>query len=528
MKNSNGDLYRDTCFDSDLYFRNPMTVINTCKAGKYFSSANTDLSVPDAEGYPFSRVLFKPDGIGMPMEQSGVGSVHRIMNGNDLHTTRFVMVSLSDAELIQLFGDEAPQETKAIKSITIDPNNSASIEYRNEKGQVIATCLAYPNESETKFDIIDDYSVEDHKIKDTIDSFDETDNGWVASRTLYFTGSNNDILINYNNIWQHFSSEDACHDLCRQCDYELKIKVDNIGDDITNVYDTAINIGILDSCSVFRSNEFHKTVNVGSGEFRISYSLNTYTMAGNGMTKIDSLSVEYEDSLYSKYLASTQGRSDSLVELLTMLQEGNLASFYSALGIDPTTDSLVEIPLDMCDTLRFEISDCEDLSPCGSSNPDFESFFTDYWIGQQSSQQVTYTFLDPQSGDYYLGSMAAGEFNSLISQMLTDQDVNYNCEDLWNVWVGITYCYTSLIEPVPAQYGMAFNLLDYFLSTAGYQFIDITNNMAVVEEYPYKYFYYILGTSDCEDAIPLTQPYTMEMLNDFYSCLSNDSAKRQF
>ncbi len=144
--NSTGGLYTAVDFDSDARIQDP-SVVETLPTSTYayYSDNNADLSIPDAEGYPFSRTIFMNDGSGRPIEQSGVGKTHAIgqitPDGNS-HTTTVYYGTPSDEELINIFGDEAPLAENVIKTSTKDPNGTISIVYTTLEGKTIATAMS--------------------------------------------------------------------------------------------------------------------------------------------------------------------------------------------------------------------------------------------------------------------------------------------------------------------------------------------------------------------------------------------------
>ena len=105
----------------------------------YYTSSND--RVADAEGYPFTRTLFSPDGTNRVVEQGGVGRELRIRPTN-VHTVRTSYASVAPEEIIRLFGREAPQQDGLYKVITTDPNGISSVTYQAKDGKTVATALS--------------------------------------------------------------------------------------------------------------------------------------------------------------------------------------------------------------------------------------------------------------------------------------------------------------------------------------------------------------------------------------------------
>lgn len=136
-------LYTASAFDQQNTLNKPRPVEDVSSSFRYYSESNPDQQIPSAEGYPFTRRIFKTDGTSRITETSGVGRTHAIGSQTDGQgrTTRVYFASASDWELIRLFGEEAPLGESVIKTITVDPNNVASVTYTSKEGKTIATAL---------------------------------------------------------------------------------------------------------------------------------------------------------------------------------------------------------------------------------------------------------------------------------------------------------------------------------------------------------------------------------------------------
>lgn len=141
LLNTNGQLYTADDFDANGNIQNPGTVQdNGASAFSYYSENNTsDYTIPDAEGYPFSRTIYLTDGSGRVAESSGIGKVHAIGQGR---TSRIFYGTPSDDELIAVFGDEAPPAVNILKTVTLDPNGTGTIAYTTIEGLTIATAMS--------------------------------------------------------------------------------------------------------------------------------------------------------------------------------------------------------------------------------------------------------------------------------------------------------------------------------------------------------------------------------------------------
>jgi len=141
LLNANGQLYTADDFDADANIQAPGTAKDDgSSAFSYYSENNTsDYTIPDAEGYPFSRTIYLTDGSGRVAESSGIGKVHAIGQGR---TSRIFYGTPSDDELIAVFGDEAPPAVNILKTVTLDPNGTGTIAYTTIEGLTIATAMS--------------------------------------------------------------------------------------------------------------------------------------------------------------------------------------------------------------------------------------------------------------------------------------------------------------------------------------------------------------------------------------------------
>ncbi len=110
---------------------------STSLISKYYSNSNTaSLSVPNADGYPFSSSRVGADG--RLRETGGIGWDLRIGGGK---TTKIYYSGVATQELTSVFGDEAPDANSVFKQITIDPESVITAQYVSKEGKIIATCL---------------------------------------------------------------------------------------------------------------------------------------------------------------------------------------------------------------------------------------------------------------------------------------------------------------------------------------------------------------------------------------------------
>ncbi len=115
--------------------------LTTEGAGKYYSASNTNQDganamIPNAEGFPFSRVTYKNDFTGRIDKVSAAGPDLKMGSGKE---TQYVYASPNETELNVLFGIEVGDYNHYEKLITIDPNGQVYVQYMDMAGRVVAS-----------------------------------------------------------------------------------------------------------------------------------------------------------------------------------------------------------------------------------------------------------------------------------------------------------------------------------------------------------------------------------------------------
>lgn len=230
VKETNGDVYTAKDFDSDVNYNNPPQMMIKQNGGhEYYSDENPDKTIPSAEGYPFSRVLFYNDGTDRVREQSGVGKTHMIGDETDGKgkTVKTYYSSTSETELVRIFGDEAPNSETVLKTITVDQNQTASVTYTSKEGKVIATCLAFQENDNTvdnggPFEKLENEPATGFQAHDFITSGVSNDNGYTSSKRIVLLQPT-PVKLLYNYRYQEFA--DACGSATLDCGYKIKINI---------------------------------------------------------------------------------------------------------------------------------------------------------------------------------------------------------------------------------------------------------------------------------------------------------------
>ncbi|MDR3697046.1 RHS repeat-associated core domain-containing protein [Mucilaginibacter sp.] len=133
-------------------------------AGVYYSPGNPNklgynAFIPDAGGYPFSRVQYTDDNTGRLSRQGGAGLKFQLDSG---HETKFYYGTPNQVELDRMFGTEVGYAQRYLKKMVVDPNGQTAVTFENPEGKTIATALtgvkpanllALDNEQQTAVEI---------------------------------------------------------------------------------------------------------------------------------------------------------------------------------------------------------------------------------------------------------------------------------------------------------------------------------------------------------------------------------------
>lgn len=233
-----GVLYKAADFDANNTYKNPTpfdSATATSKIAKYYSSISGEANVPTAWGHPYTRTLFEVDGGNEARETSMPGYTHRIGGG---HTTRVGEMSASNAELLRMFGYEAPNGSKVKKMITTDANNFSSVSYIDQDNKTIATCLI-GNESNQKLDTATGYY---QGAFDNLDTITKTstiipNSNKIQSSKKIYTPFPTSIILDYSfNAEAEYGSACLQPAFCKTCDYFVKITVTALDDSVRTIY----------------------------------------------------------------------------------------------------------------------------------------------------------------------------------------------------------------------------------------------------------------------------------------------------
>jgi len=206
----------------------------------YYSPSNPvqtaqQARVPDAEKFPFTRIIYEADNASRPKIQSGAGNEFRIGSG---HETRYVYGNPSQTDLNRLFGTDAGYAGYYQKSMIVDANGQVGITYTDIAGKTIATSLAgLSPQSLDPLTNENDNPLQDLGEEVTEDLLDlSTQNPHGEQNLLSQDGTsytvNRFILVTAEKEY-HFAygftpedfSDNCVPDFCADCVYDLEISV---------------------------------------------------------------------------------------------------------------------------------------------------------------------------------------------------------------------------------------------------------------------------------------------------------------
>ncbi len=202
-------------------------------AGNYYSSSNPNKTafnafIPDANGYPFTRVTYMPDATDRVVRQGNVGEVFQpgntANNTYQKHDTKYFYAKPDQPKLDYLFGTNVGYAQFYQKNMVVDPNGQVSVSYVDLDGKTIATALA--GETPESLDPLRSNASASFTV-DLIsgtDMVNEQDHSITNSQA--FTVSGNGALYKFNyalnkNTYQALSCSGKNY--CLDCIYDLEI-----------------------------------------------------------------------------------------------------------------------------------------------------------------------------------------------------------------------------------------------------------------------------------------------------------------
>lgn len=323
-------------------------------AAKYYSPSNPFQNgnqpwhkyVPDAKGRPFTLSRFLPDNTGRIMASGMAGT--ELQTGGP-HQTRYMYGTPAQEELDRLFGTDAGNETFYRKNIITDPNGQMQVEYKNVKGEIIASALTAPSpsnlialtsENDTtplwkSGTIINAKYINTYSNPKASAGNDTMSNlmGLSFNKTILSTGGN--FTFSYETEGENWSS--SCDtSICFDCIYHLQLKLKDL---CGNEYFSSLPSGITDTIGFLDTSDSLSMVGCDSKKAKKGYSIDTLLPAGSyTLEKILQLDADAIEEYFQAYL-----KTDTCLKTLQDFVDSNLAALDTSvceLDCENCTDSL--------------------------------------------------------------------------------------------------------------------------------------------------------------------------------------------
>jgi len=431
---NNGDPYTAKNFDENSNRLNP-NQLNL--KGNYYTDNNPDIDIPDANGYPYSRTLYKTDGSGEVDMESGPGKFHKIGSG---HETKHEVVGASEKELVTLFGNEAPNPNKVVKKLTTSSDGITSVEYITLDGKTIATSVIVQDYTDVpnlpideESSLVDDFS--------QIISGNVNEDGRLVSRGKFelFQEGVSPIITYY------LKGEDAgtnCPFADAYVEYSPVITVKNAAG-------STIELIQLPQSDGFASYSFANAADAVEGIYTIEKLIDPFKgmLDASKTTENVNEAVDPIFNLLMKWFNEVECEpsystfEDNLEALVAEFELGENATWASSLFNDlPSsfTDNCADyrmrpvktgdyytkvyydLPCNCTQTIKFPFDFPTCITP---SNDDFEAYIKEYLNNEKGYDLNNFP---ERYEDIMLGWHEPGVFNAMVWHMLNDVYDNTN------------------------------------------------------------------------------------------------------
>ena len=237
--NSNSEVYNRQNFDFSLEDCNrhytPDMMSTASGAGKYYSPNNDIISIhsdfiPDAKGFPYVQMHYTPDLTGRLESQGAAGDSLGIGSG---HESKMFYTVPSQSELDRIFGNDVGFAKHYTKTIVQDPNGQLIVQYKNSKGQLVASALG----GETPNNLMEvEKERQELNVVNIIDQSNQLidqNSKSIARQTIFIEDNNTLFNINYSIDPTIYQIPDPCNptrNFCYDCPKNLMIKlIDDCG-----------------------------------------------------------------------------------------------------------------------------------------------------------------------------------------------------------------------------------------------------------------------------------------------------------
>ncbi len=447
--------YQAADFDDD-----PQAPTPAMDKSNYYSGQEmgNNTNVAAAEGFPYSRTIFSNDCTQRVKEQAGVGMKHSVVGGR---TVQNFYIGVSEAELVRVFGKEAPNANSVHKTITIDANKTASVTYTSKEGKTLATALIVGAQNNALEPLPSQFDPENtvHEIIEEKVPFGPY--GSTSLKPLFFLMPTN-VHIEYS--IEPEIIEDICSQICNTCDYKITFILHD-QENPENSQELLVHTIPAGDCANLQDAMWNTAfdVPIESGNYVLEKRVESYTKNGADEFYIDNQLAKVEED-YAQEI-----ENDFLI-INDLIEQGSMVDLYDHLAslnyefVEENNSSYYKVPV-ACDQyihVPYLLDECE-LDDCNTETLDFEAYFTSLYEGKD--------FVDTDEDGYWLfmKDYKPGEFNQTIVKMITDpeEDFQYDCNHLWAAWKVVANSYETMIQDFGDQQNPD---LDWEADMDGYEY----------------------------------------------------------
>jgi len=496
-----------TTFNKNDFDLDPRNATPAGTFGGYYSGSIEN--VADAEGFPYTRTLYTNDRTGRTKEASMPGATHALTSDrSNTHTIRTYFSSVDEAELVRVFGMEAPSAKDVHKIITYDANNVGAITYKDKSGKTIATAFDAGAAASSLKDI-DGYEY----TLDTLVSYitgntRKSKYQLSAQKPLFFTTPKR-VTVDYG--LEPATLDATCATLCYSCDYTIEFILHNQDDPTLDSQPLATYTLVGGECAA-TAPLVGQTFDIdldAETNYVLERRLSTHTKNGDGIYYLDLELGEIETQYESAFQTF---ESDVVIQQL--FNDNNLTGLYDELHnrgyqLDQVNKQYI-IPFNIvsgnetCVEYLFVpyFDDCEGAPDvnCQVDGLTWEGYFANYWtergesFGDVVDGKYTFVYFENEfekfqeetraagAGDepdetLYKMYYAPGELDGMIQGLLSENSDRVTCEEVWTIWRQAVLSYKLFDEyensgeldedPDNAQYNLApfkNNLLERFFT----------------------------------------------------------------
>ncbi len=464
-----GKIFSAVNFDSSGNYLTPEPS-NAGRLHKYYSELNPDKQIPNAEGYGYTRKLYYKDGTSRLHQVSSVGDTLGIKkNSAESKTVTVYYSSVTEQELIFMFGDEAPSDTSVYKIITIDPNKTKNVTYINSRGDTIATCIAY---SDTNIAFLDGLPARLDAAKVVVDTIATTtscgENCLESTASIVATEPKT-IILKYQILPGDVG--EPCFGSCQTCDYNIYFTVQRT-DEPDAAYPIVDTLIVSPGACSAEDSTWSKSYSLEPGSYVV-------TKRVWSRTKETVDSDPYITERVTELRRDLQERMNDVTHpIYEYIDDADLEGLYADPSVD-VGDEVATFPAACCDDFEIPVMKCEpyvcptivtEVGTADLGSKQFGEYFDLFWAGEYDIATALSMYRD---ADGY-------RFNDLIENMISEG--GYDLDTLCMCWETLTEDYGDMINDLSADaddgisefdaatagFAPSYNLLDQFLRCAGF------------------------------------------------------------